>query len=196
MTVKICRFVAFLFVALVLGAGFARLFALPGKMTLPADAYLMVQQIYTGWALLGIAVAGALVSLGTLAWQLRPRVAGRLLLMGLAKRTRSQSARAGRPRAFALTVAALLAIVADVAVVWSFAHPVNQATGNWTFLPDNWLALRAQWEYGHAAGAALDLLAFAALVLSVLVAERPARVRGPDKSSGGRGAPLRFMAVR
>jgi hypothetical protein len=174
MTVKICRFIAFLFVALVLGAGLARLFALPGKMALPAAAYLTVQQVFSGWALLGVAVAGALMSLGALAWQLRRR----------------------RRRACLLTLLALLAIVCDEVVIWSFAHAADRATGNWAFLPDNWLALRAQWEYAHAAGAALDLLAFAALVLSVLIAERPARVRGPDESSGGRGAPLRFMAVR
>ena len=195
MTLKTCRFIAFLFVALVLAAGLARLFVLPVKMALPAVAYLTVQGVYSGWELLGIAVAGALLALATLAWQLRPRSAGWSFLKS-SRRSRSQSARLGRPRAFALTLLALVAIIADKAVVWSFAHPVNQATGNWTFLPDNWVALRAQWEYAHASGAVLDLLAFMALVLSVLVTERPVRVRDPDEASGGRGAPLRFMAVR
>ena len=174
MTLKICRFVAFLFLALVLGAGLAHLFALPSKMALSSDAYLTVQQIYSGWGLVTLAVLGAVASLGALAWQLRRR----------------------RPRALILTLLALVAVVADEAVVWSFAHAANRVTGNWTLLPDNWVALRAQWEYSHAAGAAFDLVAFAALVLSVLVTERPMRYRGSDESSGGRGAPLRFMAVR
>jgi hypothetical protein len=195
MMLKTCRFVAFLFVALVLAAGLARLFVMPAKMALPAAAYLTAQHIYSGWELLGIAIAGALLSLGTLAWQLRPR-SGRALFLSSARRPRSLSARQGRPRACALTMAAFLAIVADKAIVWLLAHPANQATGNWTFLPDNWLALRAQWEYAHAVGALLDLLAFLALVMSVLVTERPLRVRDSDEASGGRGAPLRFMAVR
>lgn len=174
MTLKACRFVAFLFVALVLGAGLAHLFAMPSKMALSSSAYLTVQQVYSGWGLVTIAVVGAVVSLGVLAWQLRRR----------------------RPRALVLTLAALAAVIADEVVVWSYAHAAERVTGNWTLLPDNWSTLRAQWEYAHAAGAALDLVAFAALALSVLITERPVRYRGPDESSGGRGAPLRFMAVR
>jgi hypothetical protein len=174
MTLKICRFVAFLFVALVLGAGLAHLFAMPGKLSLSSTAYVTVQQVYSGWRLVTVAVVGAVVSLGVTAWQLRRR----------------------RPRALFLTLAALGAVIADEVVVWSYAAAANRVTANWTTLPENWLSLRAQWEYAHAVGAAFDLLAFAALVLSVLIAERPVRYRGPDESSGGRGAPLRFMAVR
>jgi hypothetical protein len=33
----------------------------------------------------------------------------------------------------------------------------------------NWLELRRQWEYSHAASAALNLLALISLILSVLV---------------------------
>jgi hypothetical protein len=171
---KISRFVAFLFVALVLGAGLTHLFTMPGKMVLNGDAYLTVQQLYRDWVLGSLALACAVLSLAVLAWQLRRR----------------------RPRALALTLAAMLAVIGDEVVVWALARGADRATRNWTILPENWMALRAQWEYAHVAAAALDLLAFLALVLSVLVAERPSRYRGPDESSGGRGAPLRFMAVR
>jgi hypothetical protein len=174
MTLKACRFAAFLFLALVLGAGLAHLFAMPGKMVLSPTAYVTVQQIYNGWDLVSVAVVGAVASLGGTAWLLRRR----------------------RPRALALTLLALAAVVADEMVVWNYAAAANRVTANWTVLPQNWPLLRAQWEYSHAAGAALDLVAFAALVLSVLIAERPLRYRDPDESSGGRGAPLRFMAVR
>jgi hypothetical protein len=173
MTLKACRFAAFLFLALVLGAGLAHLFAMPGKMVLSPAAYVTVQQIYNGWDL-SLAVVGAVASLGATAWLLRRR----------------------RPRALALTLLALAAVAADEVVVWNYAAAANRMTANWTVLPVNWPLLRAQWEYAHAAGAALDLVAFAAFVLSVLLAERPLRSRDPDESSGGRGAPLRFMAVR
>jgi hypothetical protein len=194
MALKLSRFVAFLFVALVLGAGLTHLFTMPGKMVLSGEAYLTVQQLYSDWVLLNVVLVCALLSLGTLAWQLRP--ARWPLSNRYAASTRRSSRRTGRRRAFALTLLALLAIVGDTTVTWSLAHEANRATANWTFLPANWQALRAQWEYAHAAAAALDLLAFAALVLSVLVAEKPTRYRDPDESSGGRGAPLSFMAVR
>ena len=45
----------------------------------------------------------------------------------------------------------------------AFTYPANRATQNWTVLPENWLALRAQWEYSHAASALLNLVALLAL---------------------------------
>ena len=44
-------------------------------------------------------------------------------------------------------------------VFWSFTFPANQATANWTVLPEGWQALRARWEYSHAAGAVLNFAA-------------------------------------
>jgi hypothetical protein len=52
---------------------------------------------------------------------------------------------------------------------WTFTFPANQQTHNWTVLPENWLALRQQWEYSHAASAGLNLMAFVALILAVLL---------------------------
>jgi len=56
-------------------------------------------------------------------------------------------------------------------VFWSLTFPVNQQTHNWTVLPETWMALRAQWEYSHAASAVLNLVALIALILSALVGE-------------------------
>ena len=61
-----------------------------------------------------------------------------------------------------------LLLVGELVVFWSFIFPVNQATENWTMLPDNWQALRSQWEYSHAVRAILYVLAVGALVMSVL----------------------------
>jgi hypothetical protein len=54
-------------------------------------------------------------------------------------------------------------------IFYLFTFPANQATGNWTNLPENWQELRRQWEYSHAVSACLYFVALAALTLSVLV---------------------------
>lgn len=59
-------------------------------------------------------------------------------------------------------------IAAALAVFFAFTFPANQATANWTVLPDDWEALRRQWEYSHAAAAVLYVLAVALLTLSLL----------------------------
>jgi hypothetical protein len=143
--VKRAQFLSLLFTALALAPAMAHLLELANKIGLPRDDYLTVQHIYDGWALLGFLVFGALFS--TLALALLTR-------------------RRGRQFAYALT--AFLSIAATQVVFWTFTFPANQVTRNWTVLPDNWLAVRAQWEYSHAASAILNLLALVAVILSVL----------------------------
>jgi len=48
------RLLSITLTALALGAGLAHLFALPNKMQLSSEEYLVVQQIYRNWAYLGI----------------------------------------------------------------------------------------------------------------------------------------------
>ena len=54
---KIVRFFAVVFVALALVPGGAHLSELPNKITMPPDRYMVVQQIYRGWALFGVVVS-------------------------------------------------------------------------------------------------------------------------------------------
>ncbi|HVO16436.1 MAG TPA: DUF1772 domain-containing protein [Alphaproteobacteria bacterium] len=178
MALKIVRFLAFLFLALALGAALAHLYALPNKMAMAKEAYLAAQQAYRGWALLGVVVIGQIVLLVVLAFMVRAR---RL--------------------AFGLTFAAFLCAVAAHALFWTYTYPANRATDNWTQLPVEWTALRAEWEYSHAAGAVLTLAAFVLLVLSVLVDEPGApaeRRRGDGSGHGGRKrrGRLEFMSVQ
>jgi uncharacterized membrane protein YeiB len=65
-------------------------------------------------------------------------------------------------------IVALVCMAAALVVFFTFTYPANRQTSNWTVLPANWQALRRQWEYSHAAGAGLYLVAFASLVLSIL----------------------------
>jgi hypothetical protein len=143
------RFFSLLFAALALAPALAHLLELPNKIGLSRDDYLTVQQIYRGWALLGFVVAGALLSTLVLTIMVRDR-----------------------PKVFALTLVAFLCIVGTQVVFWTFTFPANQQTGNWTVLPENWMALRTQWEYSHATSAVLNLIAFIALLLSVLTRDK------------------------
>lgn len=142
------RFLALLFAALALAPAMAHLLELPNKIALGREEYFTVQQIYSGWALLGIVVAGALLS-----------------TLALAILDRDERGR------FVPALVAFLCIVGTQLVFWTFTQPANRATENWTMIPDNWAALRTQWEYSHAASAALNLVALVAVIRSVLAGE-------------------------
>jgi len=142
MTIKILQFAAILLTAVAMAAGWAHLLELPNKIVLSREEYLTVQQIYRGWALLGIVVVGALLSAAALAVLLRKE--------GVS---------------FYLALAAAMCIALSLVVFFSFTYPVNQATQNWTMLPDGWEPLRRRWEYSHAAGALLYFFALASLAL-------------------------------
>ena len=154
MALKVARFLSLLFVALALAPAMAHLLELPNKVGLSHDDYLTVQHIYNGWALLGFVVYGAVFS--TLALTL------------LTRRRRGE---------FGYALTAFLCLVGTQVVFWSFTFPANRATANWTALPDNWIALRTQWEYSHAASAILNLVALLAVILAVLRVEREAQKR-------------------
>src|SRR4029450_11839682 len=136
MWVTISSFLSLVFAALALALAMAHVLELPNKMPLSPDAYPTVQQIYRGWALLGFVVAGALLS--TLALTLTVRK---------------------EHKAFLFAFIALLCIAGTQVVFWTYTYPANQATHNWTMLPDNWVELRRQWEYSHATSAVLNFVA-------------------------------------
>ena len=123
----------------------AHLLELPNKINLSREDYLTVQQIYRGWALLGIIIACELVSVVTLTIKVRHQ-----------------------PKAFPFALSSLLCIIGTQIVFWTYTYPANQATNNWTFLPENWQALRTNWEYSHAVGAGLGMVAMITLIISVL----------------------------
>lgn len=149
MKLATARFLSLLFAALALAPAAAHLLELPNKIGLSREDYLTVQQLYRGWALLGVVVIGALVS--TLAYAVVART---------------------QRKPLTLAVIALFCLAGTQALFWTFTFPANQSTANWTVLPDNWAALRSQWEYSHAASALLNLAALIALIFSVLVREK------------------------
>jgi hypothetical protein len=146
---KVIKFFSIFFTALALGAGLAHLYAFPNKINLSRDAYFTVQQIYRGWALLGIVFAGQLLS--TLLLAFKTREGG---------------------KTFYFAVSAFVCVVATLVVFFTFTYPANVMTNNWTTIPDNWQELRNQWEYSHALGALLNLATLSFLTVSILNQEK------------------------
>jgi hypothetical protein len=149
-TYDVIFFVALMATALALGAALAHAYALPNKIVLPDNEYFIAQKAYRGWNRLGFLLAVELVSMVALAvmsW--------------------------GNSRVFRPVIAAIVFLLCAQALFWIFTFPANVATQNWTVVPDNWEALRRQWEYSHAAGAVFQLLAMSALAVAALARRRP-----------------------
>jgi hypothetical protein len=138
-------FVALMASALAMAAALAHALELPNKIGLSADAYFTVQAIYQGWNRLAYLLAVELIS-----------------ILGVVYLYRGE-ARVRRP-----AIWALVCLVAAQVCFWLWTFPANVATDNWTTRPDNWEALRTQWEYSHLAGAAFQVLVVAALIVAVL----------------------------
>jgi len=133
------KLVALGLTALILVPSGGHLFELPGKINLSREAYFTVQQIYAGWAWFAVAISAAILANGALfvSEHRRDRIAARAALIS----------------------SALIVVTLVIFFIWVF--PANQATSNWTTIPDSWAELRRHWEYGHAANA---LILFAALL--------------------------------
>jgi hypothetical protein len=149
MGLRSIQFLAIIFTALALVPGGAHFFEMFNKIELDQAQYLIVQNIYRGWALFGIALFGALFA----------NIAQAVMLRG-------------QTTAFWFAVAACIGIAANLAIFFIWTYPTNVATNNWTTVPENWQALRAQWEYSHAANALVMFASFCSVTLSVLTTRR------------------------
>jgi hypothetical protein len=146
---KLVRFVSLFLTALVTGLLFCHLLELPNKMKMPADVWLPVQQhLYNAF--------------GPVASIIEPlAIVSTLLVLVLVRR---------RAAAAILTLLAALCLIAHLAEWFAVVNPANLQINSWTkaSIPADWTATRMRWEYGHAAGAALTLVALAALIAALL----------------------------
>ncbi len=129
--------VALALTAIALVPSGAHFFELPHKMSLSEPDYFVTQGIYAGWSWFAVPILAAIIA--------------NMVLFVMQRRRDPGVARA------ALLSASL--IVLSLVVFFIFVFPSNQATANWTVVPDDWQALRARWEYGHAFNFALNFLA-------------------------------------
>jgi hypothetical protein len=137
------RFLAVVITGLALIAPAAHAFEFLNKIGLPKAEYFIVQQIYSGWWM-----AGLLLPLAFLV-----NVANAIFLRD-------------DKTAMKLSIAAAILIAINLIIFVLFTQPANAATQNWTVQPENWEALRAQWEYSHAVNAVVNFLAFCCVALA------------------------------
>ena len=142
------RLLAVISVALCLIPAGAHFFELANKMSLSTAEYMTTQKIYAGWSFFGVAIIAAIVFTLT------------HTLMVRAKRT-----------AFLLSLTALLCLGATQVIFWTFTYPMNVATNNWTVTPQDFEAVRQQWEYSHAVNAVLTFAALVTITLSAFTYE-------------------------
>jgi hypothetical protein len=147
MRLRAVQFLAVVLTALALVPGGAHAFTLLNKINLGAEQYFIVQNIYRGWALFGVVLIGALVADLALALMLRSRGGA----------------------AFVLASLGFCCVALTLVVFFLWTYPANQATGNWSTIPDHWEQLRRQWEYSHAFDAVMTLLALCSVTLSVVM---------------------------
>ena len=146
---RLAQFIALVLTALALVPVGAHLFALPNKIGMDETDYFVAQRIYDGWALLRVVLIGAIIA-------------------------NAAAAIASRRQAWPAALAGLAALLmlATLAIFFAFTFPANQATANWTTAPDDWQALRRQWEVSHAVNAAITFAAFCSLSLAVILSRR------------------------
>ncbi len=141
------RFMAIVFTGLALIAPAAHLYEFAHKIVMSKDDYFVVQRIYAGWWMAGLFLPMAF-----------------LANAGLAIVTRHDRQTA----VFAALAAALIVLNLVVFFIWT--QPANAATQNWTVQPENWAALRTQWEYSHAVNAGVIFAAFLSATFAALSA--------------------------
>ena len=145
MALRLVEVLAVLFTALCLVPAGAHLLELPHKIGLSQADYLVVQQIYRGWAFAGIALVGAVVVDIVLVVMLR-----------------------GQGAPFVAALIALILIVVTLVTFFVFIYPVNGATADWTRAPENWEELRSRWEYTHAVNAVLTFISLIAVTAAAV----------------------------
>jgi hypothetical protein len=150
MGLRMVQFLGIVLIALALVPVGSHLMELPNKIDLAQKQYFTVQAIYLGWA-----IPASIVLIGGLAASLVLTIMLR-----------------GQRAPFWLALAAVLLVGATLVIFFVWTYPANQATSNWTTVPENWRALRVQWEYSHAMNAVLTFIALCAVTLSTLTERR------------------------
>ena len=146
---RIAQFFALVLTALALVPVGAHFFAYPNKIGMNEASYNIAQRIYDGWAMLGAVMIGAILTDAIAALTTRAQMAP-----------------------FVLAALATLLMLATLAIFFAFTFPANQATANWTVVPDDWQYLRRQWEMSHAVNAVITFAAFCCMTLSVVLSRR------------------------
>jgi hypothetical protein len=146
MTLSIFSFLAVVFSGLALVPYGAHFLSLPNKIGMSESDYFIAQRAYDGWWITSLVLIPAMALSIALTIMLR-----------------------GQGAAFWLALGGSVLMAATLPLFFAFTAPGNAATQNWTTIPENWQALRASWEYSHAANAVLSLASFCLITLAAIL---------------------------
>jgi hypothetical protein len=150
----VARFVGLLLGAANFGLSFAHAVEMAPKRRMTGPEWLTTQQSYRDFGKVGrVTLPAALAS-----------------TLATARLVRS------RPAVAALTLFDAVCAAATVAIWAIFNEPVNREIVDWRpdALPSDWAGRRDQWEFAHAASAAVHFGGLSALVAAALI-DKPAR---------------------
>jgi hypothetical protein len=155
MFIQAWRFATLLLAALLLGMTFCHVLEMPAKMRYDAALYLTLHR--TLYAAFGPPNIGPFIELGA--------ILASIVLTILTRR---------RP-GFWLTLVGTACLLGGIFVYFAEVEPANAALRTMAIEApaQDWELWRAQWEQGHAAHFALDLLAFCALLGAALAPSSP-----------------------
>jgi len=153
MGIRVWRFITLLLAALAMTMESAHVLELPQKMQYDWAMYTAVNAALYRY----FAIVGGVYQIGSI-----------LAAIVLAFRVRK------RGRTFPWTLTGALCSMLAFGVWLTVVNPVNgEVAEAFRTAPESvpavWMRLRERWEYGHAAGFAVQLVGFAALLISVLV---------------------------
>ena len=148
MALKIFQLLTVVFMGVQLGVSYAHFMQMPGKLALPLDCFILVQnQVISYRVKLGFIEIPSFVSAALATILTR------------------------RSKAFWLTLIGVVCMVL-MWVVWAiFIQPINQQIDGWTSANalSNWTDIRYQWHFYHLIRLGIAVIGMVALTLSLLV---------------------------
>ena len=152
MILRLFQFLAVILMGVQLGVSYAHFMQMPGKLILPLDCYILVQnQVISYRVKLAFIEIPSIIS----------ATAATILIRN-------------HRRAFWLTLIGAICMVL-MWVVWAiWIQPINQQVAGWTATtsPSNWIDIRYQWHFYHLIRLAIASVGMIALTLSLLVGSR------------------------
>ncbi|MBN3923824.1 MAG: DUF1772 domain-containing protein [Nostoc sp. NMS4] len=152
MLLRLFQLLAVVLMGVQLGVSYAHYMQMPGKLLLPLDCYILVQN-----QVISYKVKLAFIEI--------PSLISTTLATILIRR---------HLKSFLLTLVGLVCMIL-MWLVWAlFIQPLNQQIDVWTPLtaPNNWADFRYQWHFYHLVRLGIALLGMVALTSSLLVGTR------------------------
>jgi ABC-type Fe3+ transport system permease subunit len=142
---NILRFVTVLFIVLPLSSLLWDMFEMPAMFNLSKDNYQLLQGFTN-----------------SLTWLVIFEILGVFLTVVLIRVEKKKK------RTYRNLLVALICFAVSIALFFIFVLPADITTENWTAMPDNWDALRGQWEYATSIRALISLTGLSFLVFALL----------------------------